>query len=196
VGVSSKICSVHRTSLDRCASGSSFDLRVAVHHVQLSEAGPAYLHRNPFRHRRRRARACSARDAFSGTIIDLIRHPETGSEDVKFAIQDVFKGLDATEVTVECPIVDDTGFGSDCSYPFQIAKSYLVYASRKQGIFETSRCFRNSRLKQAGTEVKILKRLTRSDEIAALLKINSIPMKWDPGKRSPRRLASVKSGRS
>jgi hypothetical protein len=110
--------------------------------------------------------ACSCNDApnppcrsysetpliFSGEVTDFVpieKNP-TGFENRKavFKVQNVFKG----EVSKEIIIYTGDG-GSDCGFPFQVGKKYLVYAYGENDVFVTSYCTRTNYLADAGEDL-------------------------------------------
>ena len=69
---------------------------------------------------------------------------------VVFKVQAGWQGVTSVEVSVR------VGF-SDCMYPFQIDRQYLVFANRDQdGVATTSRCSRTTALEDAAGLLKFL----------------------------------------
>src|SRR5262245_59604866 len=97
---------------------------------------------------------------FSGEVIEIIPHLET--KEVRFAVLESWKGVETAQVTVESPIGESGGDRRECSFPFEVGKTYLVYASGKEDELQTNTCFRTNRLKRVRQEVKILRRINGS----------------------------------
>jgi len=88
---------------------------------------------------------------FVGTVVASKNAKTTGqydfnSREVKFSVEESFKGLGSTEALVF------TGWGGgDCGYPFRTGQQYLVYAYKdeKDGRLGTSICSRTRQLSEA-----------------------------------------------
>ena len=101
---------------------------------------------------------------FVGTVVSSKNAKSTGqydfnSREVKFSVEEAFKGLSSTEVSVF------TGWGGgDCGYPFQIGQQYLIYAYKdeKTGRFGTSICSRTRQLSEAKDDLAYLRGLSQA----------------------------------
>lgn len=92
---------------------------------------------------------------------------------LKFEVDEWFKGQKGGEYTVElvtsnARLPDGTETVSDCGLGFEKAKSYLVYAySDKEGNLSSGACTRTKSVARAGTEMRELRKLAKSDESGA-----------------------------
>ncbi|PYS67179.1 MAG: hypothetical protein DMF69_23825 [Acidobacteria bacterium] len=101
---------------------------------------------------------------FVGTVVSSKDAKTTGqydfnSREVKFSVEEAFKGVSSTEVSVF------TGWGGgDCGYPFRTGQQYLVYtySDEKDVRFKTSICSRTRQLSEAKEDLAYLRGLSRA----------------------------------
>jgi hypothetical protein len=104
---------------------------------------------------------------------------------VSFAVNDSWKGVTTTTVTVR------TQFGVDCGYRFAVGGQYLIYARQGRDGLETNVCTRTSELAAASTDLAFLQtqpglHLTGSPSrfvfpvlaVLALLVLGGMALRW------------------
>ena len=90
------------------------------------------------------------------------KNGETAQTDVlvlKFQIDRWWKGRETREVvlfTDQTKNPDGSQTITDCDFPFEVGKQYLVYAFRDEGKLKTNLCTRTKLLEKAGEDLKIL----------------------------------------
>jgi len=108
---------------------------------------------------------------FVGTVVASKNAKTTGqydfnSREVKFSVEESFKGLGSTEALVF------TGWGGgDCGYPFRTGQQYLVYAYKdeKDGRLGTSICSRTRQLSEAKEDLAYLRGLSQASSGSMIL---------------------------
>jgi hypothetical protein len=93
---------------------------------------------------------------FLGKVVELkVVATENGVDSIEALIvpQEVFKGSVGRTVT----FVTDNGC-CYCSYGFEIAATYLLYASEQDGAFHTNACSRSALLGAAEEDLRVLRR--------------------------------------
>ncbi len=93
---------------------------------------------------------------FAGKVVELkVVATENGVDAIEALIvpQEVFKGSVGSTVT----FVTDNGC-CYCSYGFEIAATYLLYASERDGVFQTGACSRSALIGAAEEDLKVLRR--------------------------------------
>ncbi len=108
---------------------------------------------------------------FVGTVISskdskTSQQYDFASREVKFSVEEAFKGLSSTEVSVF------TGWGGgDCGYPFLAGRQFLVYAYKdeKDGRFKTSICSRTRHLSEAKEDLAYLRGLSQASSGSMIL---------------------------
>jgi len=106
-----------------------------------------------------------------GTVVSSKNAKTTGqydfnSREVKFSVEESFKGLGSTEALVF------TGWGGgDCGYPFRTGQQYLVYAYKdeKDGRLGTSICSRTRQLSEAKEDLAYLRGLSQASSGSMIL---------------------------
>lgn len=89
---------------------------------------------------------------FSGEVLEINKIPQSRDVSVKINVETVWKGLVLREVTINTP--ESSGA---CGYPFEVGKSYLVFASLDDKVnLTTGLCLRNKPVDEASEELKIL----------------------------------------
>jgi hypothetical protein len=105
--------------------------------------------------------AAFARDqaVFVGRVVDIVRSEKsefmTGVTAL-FAIERAFKGLSATQKTVD---VRTGSSGGDCGYDFKAGQRYLVFASQSSGFLYTSICSNTEPVSEAEDDIELIKAL-------------------------------------
>ena len=93
-----------------------------------------------------------ARAVFSGRVLEINDKPQSREVFVKIKVEKSWKGNffeEATVTTERSP--------TECGYPFEVGKSYLVYANGSdESNLITGLCLRNTELQKATDELKIL----------------------------------------
>jgi hypothetical protein len=106
----------------------------------------------------------SAQAIFSGKVVEVVQKARASSGYylvVRFEVEKSWKEAEAHEITL-------TSILTDCTYPFEVGESYLVYAHDSgRGVLDTSVCSRTRRLKEAGEDLKILGRGTIPKKVKA-----------------------------
>jgi hypothetical protein len=78
---------------------------------------------------------------FAGKVIDIDKGFMDYTYKVTFEVQDSWKGIEAQEITLQ------TGQDSAmCGYPFEVNKTYLVYADQLEGELTAGLCSRTALL--------------------------------------------------
>ena len=97
----------------------------------------------------------SAKAIFSGKVVEVVREPYASTGYyvvVRFEVERSWKKVEANEITIISIL-------TDCTYPFEIGESYLIYADDSgQGMLDTSVCSRTRKLKEAKEDLKLLGR--------------------------------------
>jgi hypothetical protein len=89
---------------------------------------------------------------FSGKVIEISKIPQTRDVSVKIKVKEIWKGLLSKEVNIATP--DSSAM---CGVPFEIGKSYLIFASRSaEENLSTGLCLKNKELEGAAEELEIL----------------------------------------
>ena len=122
---------------------------------ELKEAGAVFSAKLIAKEYRKSAN--DALNAFSG----LTDEQRAGAEVLvyKFQVENWWKGNSAKEVVLFTDTVKlangETGVSS-CDFPFEIGKSYLVYAFKVENDLSTNYCTRTKLLEKAGDDLKLL----------------------------------------
>lgn len=89
---------------------------------------------------------------FSGKVLEIIKQPLHHYISVRLLVENSWKGTLLKEITIT------TGLGGgDCGYPFEIGKSYLIYANGSdENKLSTNICQRTTNLPDAIEDLKIL----------------------------------------
>lgn len=99
-----------------------------------------------------KARLKDSQAVFSGEVIKITDVPASREILVKIRLLESWKGILPEEIN----ITTDRSPGS-CGYPFEVGKSYLVFAHRsEEGNLTTGLCLRNRELQKVAEELKIL----------------------------------------
>jgi hypothetical protein len=96
--------------------------------------------------------AWSAEAVFVGHVVSI---ETSGGRRVQLAVVEAFRGFQLSQVTVV------TGYGqADCGFPFEMGKSYVVYANRdRNGELTTSSCARTRPVENAAEDLTYLRSL-------------------------------------
>lgn len=89
---------------------------------------------------------------FSAKVIEITKQPQNYYTSVKLIVENSWKGNITKEITIS------TGLGgAACGYPFEIGKSYLIYAYGSiKSKLSTGICSRTTILSNATKDLKIL----------------------------------------
>jgi hypothetical protein len=89
---------------------------------------------------------------FSGEVLEINEIPQSLDVSVKIKVETVWKGSPFREVTIITP-----NNSASCGYPFEVGKSYVVFANRTdKNYLTTGLCLRNREVNKATEELKIL----------------------------------------
>lgn len=95
---------------------------------------------------------------FSGKVTAIVLDDaanELGRRDIKFDVQEVFRGPKSAEIELR----SRGGGSAACDFSFRIGQEYLVYAYRRDddGPWMTSTCSRTRRLREAADDLRHLR---------------------------------------
>jgi hypothetical protein len=94
---------------------------------------------------------------FSGEVLEVIKKPDNFFVTVRFKLEKTWSNKDLRK-----DIIVSTGQGSgDCGYPFEVGKSYLVYAYGETNSLKTNICYRTTFI-ESNKDIAVLNKIRKA----------------------------------